>query len=83
MSAPFVVHERYGTRCSTLLLVERNGRTTMLERRFDAAGALSGSSRIAFDSMDVPERWRDNDDKVDADLRDTRALHQSFDDSAE
>ena len=42
LSAPFVVHERYGTRCSTLLLVERNGHTTMLERRFDEAGALTG-----------------------------------------
>ena len=55
----------------------------MLERRFDAAGALTGSSRMAFDSMDVPERWLDNDDTLDADLQDTRALHQSFDTSAE
>ena len=83
LSAPFVVHERYGTRCSTLLLVERNGRTTMLERRFDSAGAMTGSSRIAFDSMDIPERWFDNDDTRDAALQNTRALHQSFDDSAE
>ena len=30
LSAPFVVHERYGTRCSTVLLVEHDGRTTML-----------------------------------------------------
>lgn len=83
LSAPFVVHERYGTRCSTLLLVERNGHTTMLERRFDEAGALTGSSRIAFDSMDVPERWVDNDDMQDAALQATRALHESFDTSAE
>ena len=83
LSAPFVVHERYGTRCSTLLLVERNGRTTLLERRFDAAGTLTGSSRMAFDSMDVPERWLDNDDTQDADATDTRALHRSFDTSAE
>lgn len=83
LSAPFVVHERYGTRCSTLLLVERNGHTTMLERRFDEAGALTGSSRVAFDSMDVPERWVDNDDAQDAALQATRALHESFDTSAE
>ena len=61
LSAPFVVHERYGTRCSTLLLVERDGHTTMLERRFDAAGAQTGATRLEFDSMDVPERWFDND----------------------
>ena len=36
LSSPFVVHERYGTRCSTVLLVEHDGRTTMSERRFDA-----------------------------------------------
>ena len=83
LSAPFVVHERYGTRCSTLLLVERNGHTTMLERRFNEAGALTGSSRIAFDSMDVPERWFDNDDMQDAALQATRALHRSFDTSTE
>ena len=83
LSAPFVVHERYGTRCSTLLLVDRNGHTTMLERRFDAAGTLTGSSRLAFDSMDLPERWFDNDDKLDEDLQDTRALHRSFDTAAE
>jgi uncharacterized protein with NRDE domain len=83
LSAPFVVHDRYGTRCSTLLLVERNGHTTMLERRFDESGALTGSSRMAFDSMDVPERWLDNEDAQDAGLQDTSALHRSFDTSAE
>lgn len=83
LSAPFVMHGRYGTRCSTLMLVERNGHTTVAERRFDAGGELTGSSRMAFASMDVPERWFDNDDRDDADLADTRALHQSFDTAAE
>jgi uncharacterized protein with NRDE domain len=82
LSAPFVVHERYGTRCSTLLLVERNGHTTMLERRYDAAGTLTGSSRMAFDSLDLQERRLD-DTTHDEDRRETCALHRSFDDSAE
>lgn len=57
VSAPFIVHERYGTRCSSILLVERNGRTVFHERRFDAFGAQTGSSRFEFRSTDVPEAW--------------------------
>jgi uncharacterized protein with NRDE domain len=48
LSAPFVRHERYGTRCSTLAFVEYDGRTRVHERRFDAAGTQSGSSRFEF-----------------------------------
>jgi uncharacterized protein with NRDE domain len=50
LSSPFVVHERYGTRCSTVLLVEHDGRVTLCERRFDAHGAASGASRFEFRS---------------------------------
>jgi uncharacterized protein with NRDE domain len=56
LSAPFVVHGRYGTRCSTVLLVERDGRTTMLERRFDAAGNQTGASRLQFAADDSGAR---------------------------
>ncbi|HXW10422.1 MAG TPA: NRDE family protein [Steroidobacteraceae bacterium] len=65
LSAPFVVHDRYGTRCSTVLLVERHGGATTLERRFDASGIQTGASRWQFDvcppsrtaaSAAVPER---------------------------
>ena len=76
LSAPFVVHERYGTRCSTLLLVERAGHTTLLERRFDAAGMHTGATRLEFDSMDVPERWFDNEYEPD---EANRALELKFD----
>ena len=48
LSAPFVRHARYGTRCSTLAFVEHDGRTRVHERRFDAAGAQTGSSRFEF-----------------------------------
>jgi len=66
LSAPFVVHERYGTRCSTLLLVERGGRTVMHERRFDAAGGQTGTTRIEFTSADTPEHWFENESPEDA-----------------
>jgi len=48
LSAPFVRHERYGTRCSTVVLVEHGGDTTVLERRFDASGAQTGATRLEF-----------------------------------
>jgi uncharacterized protein with NRDE domain len=48
LSAPFVRHDRYGTRCSTLVTIEHAGRTVVHERRFDASGAHCGSSRFEF-----------------------------------
>lgn len=48
LTAPFVRHAQYGTRCSTVVLAGHDGRTLVLERRFDAAGALSGVTRIEF-----------------------------------
>jgi uncharacterized protein with NRDE domain len=51
LSAPFIVGERddlfddfrYGTRCSTVLVVGRDGQARFVERSFDAAGRLAGS----------------------------------------
>jgi len=48
LSAPFVRHDLYGTRCSTVVLVEHSGHTVILERRFDVAGTQSGAARIEF-----------------------------------
>ena len=48
LSAPFVRHDLYGTRCSTVVLVEHGGHTVVLERRFDVAGTQSGAARIEF-----------------------------------
>jgi uncharacterized protein with NRDE domain len=48
VSAPFVLNERYGTRCSTVVLVDCAGRTVVHERRFDPAGVQTGASRFAF-----------------------------------
>jgi uncharacterized protein with NRDE domain len=48
LSAPFVRHERYGTRCSTVVLVTHDGSTSVYERRFEPTGAQSGASRLEF-----------------------------------
>jgi uncharacterized protein with NRDE domain len=48
LSAPFVRHDLYGTRCSTVVLVAQSGHTVVLERRFEVAGTQSGAARIEF-----------------------------------
>lgn len=45
LSAIFVAAPGYGTRCSTLLLATRDGRLSLVERRFDATGNASGETR--------------------------------------
>lgn len=65
VSAPFIVNERYGTRSSYVLLVERNGRTMLHERRFDPDGIQSGVSRFEFKSADIPETWLFSEDPTD------------------
>lgn len=46
LAPPFIVSPGYGTRGTTLLLVERGGRATFLERRFDAAFREAGTVRF-------------------------------------
>lgn len=38
----------YGTRCSTLVLVDRDGRGTIIERRFEPDGSDAGETSIDF-----------------------------------
>lgn len=78
VSSPFVLNERYGTRCSSVLLVERNGRTILQERRFDAVGAQTGASRFEFTSAEMPEVWFEAEDRNAAATPDA-----SFDSSPE
>jgi uncharacterized protein with NRDE domain len=78
VSSPFIVNERYGTRCSSVLMVERNGRTVLQERRFDASGLQTGTSRFEFKSVEVPEVWMEAQDADEATVTDT-----SFDSSPE
>jgi uncharacterized protein with NRDE domain len=48
LSAPFIVGERYGTRCSTVLTVDRDGEARFIERSFDATGATIGEVEHRF-----------------------------------
>jgi len=54
LSAPFVLNSRYGTRCSTLLLLEPSGAFYLAERRFDAAGAMTGESEYRLAAGEWP-----------------------------
>jgi uncharacterized protein with NRDE domain len=48
LSAPFIVSEGYGTRCSTLLAIARDGTARFIERSFDSAGQQTGEVDLAF-----------------------------------
>jgi uncharacterized protein with NRDE domain len=52
LSAPFVLNSVYGTRCSTVLLLQESGAVRMIERRFDRTGARAGDTRIELNSSD-------------------------------
>jgi uncharacterized protein with NRDE domain len=54
LSAPFVVHPLYGTRCSTVLLLEPDGRAYLAERRFDAAGEPAGETEFRLNAGQWP-----------------------------
>ncbi|BAV64173.1 NRDE family protein [Sphingobium cloacae] len=48
ISPIFIRNPIYGTRCSTVVAIDRQGRGSIVERRFDADGASTGESRFAF-----------------------------------
>ena len=54
LSAPFVLHPDYGTRSSTVLLLEHSGAFDLTERRFDRQGAASGESKWTVKPTDWP-----------------------------
>jgi len=47
LSAPFIVSDGYGTRCSTVLAIGHDGRARFVERSFDARGEATGE--VGFD----------------------------------
>jgi uncharacterized protein with NRDE domain len=50
LSAAKIVAPEYGTRCSTVVLAGRDGRTQFAERAFDAAGANGSTLRYEMDA---------------------------------
>jgi uncharacterized protein with NRDE domain len=54
LSAPFVLHEDYGTRCSTVLLLESSGAGYLAERRFNAEGTQTGETVFDLSAGEWP-----------------------------
>ncbi len=48
LSSAFIVDARYGTRCSTVLMVARDGTARFVERNFDAEGRLTAEAAHSF-----------------------------------
>ena len=53
LSSPFVLNPSYGTRSSTVVLLERHGGASIRERRFDPGGELTGETVIVL----APGEW--------------------------
>ncbi|MEO6093868.1 MAG: NRDE family protein [Novosphingobium sp.] len=45
---PFIRNPIYGTRCSTIVAIDREGRGTIVERRYSAAGDAGGETALRF-----------------------------------
>jgi|SRR5271170_865457 len=54
LSAPFVVHPSYGTRCSTVLVMHNDGGVYIGERRFDARGEPAGETEFRLNAGEWP-----------------------------
>jgi uncharacterized protein with NRDE domain len=54
LSAPFVQHPDYGTRSSTVLLLQADGELQLTERRFDPSGALAGENEFTLHPGEWP-----------------------------
>jgi uncharacterized protein with NRDE domain len=48
LSAPFIVSDDYGTRCSTVLTITADGAARLVERTFDRAGRATGDVDFRF-----------------------------------
>src|SRR5262245_14179746 len=48
LSAPFIVNDRYGTRCSTVVRIDHVGLVGVRERRFDRCGRITGEDTFEF-----------------------------------
>lgn len=48
ITAPFIVMPDYGTRCTSIVLVDNEGNWRFTERRFDPTGQKTGESKFSF-----------------------------------
>ncbi|MBN8484470.1 MAG: NRDE family protein [Sphingomonadales bacterium] len=48
LSPPFIRNPGYGTRCSSVIAVKADGRGTIIERRFDELGLVTGETELDF-----------------------------------
>ncbi|MCB1747485.1 MAG: NRDE family protein [Gammaproteobacteria bacterium] len=49
LSSIFIRGPHYGTRCSTVILIDEHGQLTYHERRYDRDAAIAGDTRISFE----------------------------------
>jgi uncharacterized protein with NRDE domain len=54
LSAPFIVGPDYGTRCTTLVQVRRDGSVRVEERRYSPAGETTGRTTVGFHTSRAP-----------------------------
>jgi uncharacterized protein with NRDE domain len=54
LSSPFISMEDYGTRCSTVVMVETSGAVTLTERRFGSRGIPSGETEFVLGAGEWP-----------------------------
>jgi uncharacterized protein with NRDE domain len=54
LSSPFVQDPDYGTRCSTVLMLESSGACYLAERRFDAHGNTQGETEFKLNAGEWP-----------------------------
>ena len=55
LSSPFVLHDSYGTRSSTVVAIEPGGACYLAERRFDSGGGCRGETEYRL----APGEWLD------------------------
>jgi uncharacterized protein with NRDE domain len=48
LSSPFIRNEDYGTRCSTIVLLEPSGGVSLTERRFDSGGSVIADTEFSL-----------------------------------
>jgi uncharacterized protein with NRDE domain len=50
-ATPFVVGETYGTRCSTVILLDKQGHCVFREHRYGPGGSLLGQTEVSFPTL--------------------------------